>query len=308
MSIRRTLAGDPRHLQIAALSALLLYGSTRLGFEVPPQRAALVLGAALLAQLVLGALVGLQRFDPRSALISGLSLCLLLRTESAAVAMLAAVLAVGSKFVVRFRGKHVFNPTNFGIVVTVAATGAAWVSPGQWGAPAFLAFLPACEGGLVVRRALRSDVTAAFLVAHTGILFGRALWLGDPMAIPIHQLESGGLLLFAFFMISDPRTTPDSRAARVLFGTLVASLAGYLQFGLYRPVALLPALFLLSPLVPFLDRVLPGPRYAWPGSKTPSPPLSKGVDHASLLPGAALRADIGPAGPAFLRLLRRQGG
>ncbi len=224
------------------------------------------------------------------------------------MAALATVLTVLSKFALRIRGKHVFNPTNFGIVVTVAATGAAWVSPGQWGAPAFLAFLLACAGGLVVRRALRSDVTATFLAAHAGIVFGRALWLGDPLAIPVHQLESGGLLLFAFFMISDPRTTPDSRAGRVLFGALVALLAGYFQFVLYRPVSLLPALFLLSPLVPVLDRVLPGPRFAWPGSKTGSRSLSKGVDHASLLPGPALRADLGSAGPALLRLLRRQGG
>ena len=308
MSIRLALTRDPRHLQIAALGGLLLYGSVRLGFDITAERAALVLGTALLAQLAFGVLAGLRSFDPRSALISGLSLCLLLRSGSAPVAMLAAALAVGSKFVLRIRGKHLFNPTNFGIVVTVLGTGAAWVSPGQWGAPVFLGFLLACVGSLVVRRALRSDVTAAFLTAYAGILFGRALWLGDPLTIPVHQLQSGGLLLFAFFMISDPRTTPDSRAGRALFGILVAALAGYFQFVLYRPVALLPALFLLSPLVPFLDRSLPGPRYAWPGSQTALPPFSKGVDHASLVPGTALRAALGPPGPSLLRLLRRQGG
>ncbi len=308
MSIRRAAFEDPRHLQIAALAALLFYGVSWLGFDVAPERAALLVATAVFAQASFGVLVGLPRFDPRSALISGLSLCLLLRTASAPVAMLAAALAIGSKFVLRVGRKHVFNPTNFGIVVAVFVARAAWVSPGQWGAPAFLGFLLACVGSLVVSRALRSDVTFAFLAAHAGIAFGRALWLGDPIAIPLHQLQNGGLLLFAFFMISDPRTTPDSRVGRILFGVLVAALSGYFHFVLYRPVTLLPALFLLSPLVPLIDRALPGHRYDWPRSARARTLLSKGVDHAPFLSGPALRPALGTPRSTFLRLLRRQGG
>jgi hypothetical protein len=308
VSIRRTVFDDPRHLQIAALGGLLLYGTLELGFDVAPGWAVPLVATALLSQAAFGFLAELGSFDPRSALISALSLCLLLRPASAPVAVLAAVLAIGSKFVLRVGGKHVFNPTNFGIVLTVFVTRAAWVSPGQWGAPAVLAFLIVCVGGLVIVRALRSDVTFAFLATHAGIAFGRALWLGDPLALPFHQLENGGLLLFAFFMISDPRSTPDSRAGRILFGVLVASLAGYLQFVLYRPVALLPALFLLSPLVPLIDRALPGARFAWPPSAPATTPLSKGVAHAPFLPGPALRPSLGTPRPALLRFLRRQGG
>ena len=117
----------------------------------------------------------------------------------------------------RVGGKHLFNPTNFGIVAMMLATGQVWVSPGQWGNVAFFAFLMACLGGLVVNRAARSDVTLAFLAFYLALVFGRALWLGEPMAIPLHRLESGALLLFTFFMISDPKTTPDSRAGRILF-------------------------------------------------------------------------------------------
>jgi len=226
------------------------------------------------------------------------------------VAALAATLAIGSKFAVRIRGKHVFNPTNLGIVATVFLTGAAWISPGQWGASGFLGFLLACSGMAVVHRALRSDVTFAFLGAYAAILFARALWLGDPLAIPVHQLQSGSLLLFAFFMISDPRTTPDSRAGRLVFGALVAALTAYMQFALYRPVAALPALFLLSPLVPLFDSIAPGPRYEWPGGGRPSLVL-KGADHASTVAARLalrVRAALRPDGPGVLRLLRRQGG
>jgi hypothetical protein len=212
-----------------------------------------------------------QPFDPRSALISGLSLCLLLRTNHLALAMLAALLAIGSKFALRWRGKHLFNPTCFGIVATMLATGQAWISPGQWGSAAYLAFLLVCLGGVVVNRAARSDVTFAFLACYLALLFGRAWWLGQPASIPLHQLGSGALLIFAFFMISDPKTTPDSRAGRVAFAALVALGAGFVQFVLYRRNGLILSLACLSLAVPVLDRLLPGKRYAWRDSPAASP-------------------------------------
>jgi Na+-translocating ferredoxin:NAD+ oxidoreductase RnfD subunit len=137
------------------------------------------------------------------------------------------------------------------------------VSPGQWGSPAFLAFLVACLGLVVVNRAERSDVTFVFLLAYGGLLAGRAVWLGDPWRIPLHQLTNGALLIFAFFMISDPKTTPDSRGGRLLFAAAVALAAAWVQFVLYRPNPLLWALAACSPLVPLVDRLLPGPRYEW---------------------------------------------
>jgi enediyne biosynthesis protein E5 len=259
----RSWLKDPRLYQILVLACLLVYGVVRLDFEIGAGRALLLLGTALLTQLACTRLWRLPAFDPKSALISGLSLCLLLRTNSAALAALAAVVTIASKFVLRIRGKHVFNPTNFGIVALMLATGRVWVSPGQWGSAAFLGFLVACLGGLVVNRAARSDVTYAFLAFYLAILFGRALWLGQPMAIPLHQLASGAFLIFTFFMISDPKTTPDTRAGRVLFALLVALGAGYVHFVLYRPNGLILSLALLSPLVPILDRLLPGARYVW---------------------------------------------
>ncbi len=253
---------DPRLYQIGALAGLLAYGLCGLDLEVRPGYAALILAAVLAAQHVGTRLAGLPAFDPRSALISGLSLCLLLRASSPLIAVAGGLLAVGGKFVLRVRGKHVFNPTNFAIVALLL-TGQAWVSPGQWGSAAFLGFLLACLGGLVVNRAARGDLTAAFLAAYAGLLFGRSAWLGEPMAIPLHRLQNGALLIFAFFMISDPRTTPDSRAGRVLFAALVAVGGAYVQFGLFRTNGLLWSLAACSPLVPVLDRVLPGARHQW---------------------------------------------
>jgi hypothetical protein len=205
----------------------------------------------------------LPAFDARSALISGLSLCLLCRANDPLLRVAAAIVAISSKFLVRIRGKHVFNPTNIGLAVMLLVSDAVWVSPGQWGNPAWFAFLMAGLGFLVVTRAARADVTLAFLFFYAALVAGRSYWLGEPAAIPIHRLQSGALLLFAFFMISDPKTTPDSRAGRLLFAALVAAGAWYVQFRLFRTNGLLWSLACGSLLVPLIDRLLPGSRYAW---------------------------------------------
>jgi Na+-translocating ferredoxin:NAD+ oxidoreductase RnfD subunit len=261
----RSLLSDPRHYQIAALAGLLLFGVTRLGFDVRLDVALVGVVVALAVQALGTRLAGLARFDARSPLISSLSLALLLRTESLALAALAAAIAIGSKFLLRLGGKHLFNPTNLALVALLVATDRAWVSPGQWGHVAFFGFLIAALGGLVVHRATRADVSLAFLTSYGALLLGRALYLGDPLAIPLHQMKSGALLLFAFFMISDPKTTPDSRAGRIAFAAAVAALGWWIQFRLWEPNGLLYALAMLSPVVAVIDRLAPGARYRWPG-------------------------------------------
>jgi len=302
---------DPRWYQISALSGLLLYGLASLDFDVGPARVALLLATALGAQFACTRIWRLPAFDPKSALISGLSLCLLLRTNSAWLAVLAAAAAVSSKFLLRAGGKHFFNPTNFGIVALLLATGQVWVSPAQWGNAAFLGFLLAAAGGFVVHRSTRSDVTLAFVGLYLALVFARSVWLGEPLAIPLHRLQSGALLIFSFFMISDPKTTPDSRAGRILFGFLVAAGAAFIQFRLFRTNGPLWSLAAFSLAVPVIDRLLPGRRYVWADSTPALPPLSKGAFHETPDPGprlGSLLARRQPSRPPVLRLLRGQGG
>ncbi len=280
---------DPRHYQIAVLASLLLFGIGWLKFDVDPVQVVLLLVSTLATQYLCTKVSGLSTFDPRSPLISGLSLCLLLRANSPLLMIVAAVITVASKFTLKWNGKHIFNPTNFGIVAMIALTGEVWVSPAQWGSKLILAFFFACFGGLVIYRAARSDVSYAFLISYAAILFGRAFWLGDPWAIPVKQLQSGALLLFTFFMISDPKTTPDSRAGRIIFAFLVATGAAHVQFGLYRTNGLLWSLAFCSLLTPIIDRLLQGTKYEW-NSLTSSKPL-KGDSHEtkSFIPGRLSR-------------------
>jgi len=253
---------DPRLYQIAVLSSLLVYGMGWLGFDITVERASLLLGTVLLTQAI-GDRLSRLPWNWKSALISGLSLCLLCRTNQPELAMLAAIVTIASKFLIRFKGKHIFNPTNGGIVAMLVLTDQVWVSPGQWGTVAVFAFLMACLGAMVVNRARRSDVTYAFIGFYAALLFGRSLYLGEPLTIPLHRLESGALLLFTFFMISDPKTTPNSRVGRVVFAAMVAFGAWYIQFRMFRTNGLLWSLAACSIAVPLIDWLLPGDRYDW---------------------------------------------
>jgi Na+-transporting NADH:ubiquinone oxidoreductase subunit NqrB len=254
---------DPRDYQISVLAGLMVYGLLVLDFDIGWPQVLLTLGAVLVVQMACTRIWRLPRFDPKSALISGLSLCLLLRTNELWLVPVAALITVGSKFVLRVRGKHIFNPTNFGIVALLLTTNAVWVSPGQWGNVAFFGFLMACLGGLVVHRALRSDVACAFAIAYASLLIGRSISLGEPLAIPLHRLQGGALLLFTFFMISDPRTTPNSRIGRLFFASIVAFGAWYVQFRMFRTNGQMWSLAASAMLTPLIDWLLPGQRYEW---------------------------------------------
>jgi Na+-transporting NADH:ubiquinone oxidoreductase subunit NqrB len=254
---------DPRYYQIGVLGTLVTFGTLALDFGIRPGNAVAIVVTALIVQFAGTRAAGLPRFDPLSALITSLSLTLLLRTDTAALAALAALIAIGSKFLVRVQGKHVFNPANIAIVTLILSSDRAWISSGQWGSAALGAFALACLGFIVLTRARRADITIGFLASYAALLVGRALWLGDPLAIPLHQLQNGALLVFAFFMISDPKTTPDTAPGRLLYAALVASVAFTIQYIHYQPHGPILALVFTAPLVPVIDRLFRGTAYRW---------------------------------------------
>jgi Na+-transporting NADH:ubiquinone oxidoreductase subunit NqrB len=254
---------DARHFQIVALSSLLAINFVWFDFGAKPLYSALAISSALVTQVVFSRYFRLPRIDLRSPLITGLSLSLLLRADEPWLPAIAGVIAIASKFVLRIDGRHIWNPAGFAIVALLATSSGVWISPGQWGTSVWLASLLAFFAILVLRAAQRADVALFFLGSHAALLLARALWLGDPLAIPLHQLQSGSLLIFAFFMISDPRTTPDSRLGRFLFALTVALFAHYLAFFMQMRPALYVALIALSPVTLLLNRVVPAKRFEW---------------------------------------------
>jgi Na+-transporting NADH:ubiquinone oxidoreductase subunit NqrB len=254
---------DARYFQIAALGCLLAINMTFIDFGARLLPSAVAIGTCLLTQWICSRLAGLPQLDLRSPMITGLSLSLLLRADALWLYAVAAVIAVGSKFVLRIDGKHIWNPAGLAIVVLLLTSSGVWISPGQWGTELWFAALTGCFAILVLSAARRADIAIFFFASHAALLLARAWWLGDPLGIPLHQLQSGSLLIFTFFMISDPRTAPDSALGRFLFAFAVALLAHYMAFFMQMRPALYFALIILSPATLMIDWLIPARRFTW---------------------------------------------
>lgn len=212
-------------------------------------------------------------FNWRSPLITALGLSLLLRVDHAETMALAAAIAIASKFFLRIDGKHYFNPANLGIIAALSFTHDAWVSPGQWGEEVWYALIFLGAGGIVLKRVGRWDTTGAFLLSYALLEALRNQYLGWTWDVWAHRLMSGSLLLFALFMVTDPRSIPNARPARLLWALSIAVLTFVLRNIFYLSTAVFWALFLLSPLTIALDRLWQAPRFTW-GRRLPSSPTA----------------------------------
>lgn len=260
------LPRDARVLQILFLASFLAAGVLLRDFTIEAPQMAATFAAGLATQAIAIRLLGLKGVGYLSAIVSCFGISILLRADSWWVHPLAASLAIGAKFVIRVRGKHVFNPANLGVMLGLLVLPGAWISPGQWGTDLAVVGWIIALGMIVSARAARFDVSIAFIVTFASLLALRVLLLGQPLGVLAHQLSSGALLLFTFFMISDPMTTPDRRAVRIAYAMLVACGAFAWQFVLFKPNAFVWMLFLASPWVPLADRLWPAKKFAWRSS------------------------------------------
>jgi enediyne biosynthesis protein E5 len=264
------LPRDARVFQIAFLATLLTAGVLLRDFTIQPLQVAFTFAAGIATQSFWLKRLGLQQKGFLSAVVTCCGLSLLLRSDALWVHPLIAVLAMSSKFVLRIQGKHLYNPANLGVIVAITLLPGTWVSPGQWGNDLALAVWLLMLGTVVTQRARRLDISWIFLLTFLGLVALRVLLLGQSWAIWWHQLGNGALLLFTFFMISDPMTIPNRRGPRIAYAVIVALGAIAWQYLLFRPNALIWSLFLLTPLVPLLDRLYPAPNFAW---RSPAGPL-----------------------------------
>ncbi len=254
---------DARYLQIFLLSAFLIYGTTWLGWHNDLAVYAAAFASTLLTQYFWSRYKNLPDGTWKSAMISALGLCLLLKVNFWPYMLLAGILTVSSKFLITVRGKHIFNPTNLGIVA-ILLTGNGWISPGQWGSGEVVGLLVVLGAAGVLFRVNRWDVSLAFLSSLILIEYLRTVvYLGWGPDVLWHKFSSGTILLFAFFMITDPRTAPDHRMGRVLWGSLIALLSFALtQFWqLYQAPIL--ALFIISAFTPLFDKLFRAERFQW---------------------------------------------
>ncbi len=258
------LLTDGRHFQIAFQSSFIIYGIMFLGWDTDPWRYFTIFTFCLLTQYFGTALTGGSHSAFKSGFISALGLSILFKANHYETLALCAAISVGSKFLIRYNGKHIFNPTNFGMIICMLLTGDAWISPGQWGNSATLLFLVGAMGGMVVLKVGRMDTAFAFIGTLLGLQFLRSIvFLQWPVDFLLHSFSSGSLLLFAFFMITDPMTSPNHQAGRIVWAAMVAALSFYMSNFLWINAAPIWALFFMSPLVPFIDNILKDRKFEW---------------------------------------------
>ena len=268
---------DPRHFQILFLSTFLMFGIFGLNWDVDLVKVGFTIGACLGIQAACIFFTDKDWSGLKSAMISALGLCLLLKTGMLSTLFLAAAFTILGKFVIRVKGKHIFNPTLLGILLTLMLTGDAWVSPGQWGNGGMALFIIGSCAFFILMRVGQIDTSIMFLVTY-GLLeyLVTCVWMGWPADFWLLRMSNGTLLLFTFFMITDPRTTPNARFARMLFAIAVAGVAvlittamelRWLSFEL--PIwfkihtAPLWALLIVSPLTLLLDKKFIHQRFKW---------------------------------------------
>jgi len=278
----------------AVIVTVHLLGQLGLHFRVSvPQILAAILTAAII-EIVLTFRQTRSFVWPASAMLTGSGVALILRvvgtpsddpwnTSAWYVFAIIAGLSLLSKYVIRYHGSHVFNPSNIGLVVAFVVLGSSRIEPLDfWWAPLnawmIAAYVVILGGGLLITRRLHLlALAAAFwvtLTLGTGILAASghcmtANWAFEPVcgfdfwrAIVI----SPEVMIFLFFMITDPKTIPAGNVGRIAFGVLVAIVSVLLMAPqtneFWTKVGLLGGLVVVCAMRPILDRVLPEPRSA----------------------------------------------
>ncbi len=282
---------DPRLRLAAIVGGLQLIGQVGLGFELSIPQIAAPIAACALAEASITLWRRRVLALPASAMLTGNSVALLLRAPGTRHGdwwalrgvgwfLLAALLGLGAKYVIRRGPRHVYNPSNLGLVAVLLLAGTPKVAPmflwwGPFDGWLLAVYLLVVLGGAWVLRPLGLlPVVGGFLLTFAGLVAVEAaggacfvaIWHDGPVcggAFTRNLVLSPEVLVFAFLMIPDPRTVPETGLGRMVFGIAVAAVAASLigfqrsEFGV--KVALLAGLAVVSPLVPLFDR-LAGPR------------------------------------------------
>jgi Na+-translocating ferredoxin:NAD+ oxidoreductase RnfD subunit len=219
---------DPRVPFLALLCSYLVIGVLLLGFNRTPQQILVSIVAACLLDMVLHYYYRRELLFPMSAAITGASLGILVNyAHNPWFALIPVFFAIASKYLVTCNGRHVFNPSLFGIVICLLVSdGMISVAPAyQWGnSLAMVLFIVTAALVFFVFRIRRLPLILTFLVCYTAALIVRAWmtrWHLPPETLILGTLASPDFYLFTFFMITDPATSPSSTRGQVLMALAI---------------------------------------------------------------------------------------
>jgi Na+-transporting NADH:ubiquinone oxidoreductase subunit NqrB len=282
-TLRNTLVwlrSDGRHFQIIAQISFLCYGVLLLGWDADWKNYLAIFSGVIAAQGLAIRFAGFPMDSLKSALITGLGLSLLMKANDPWLFLFAALLAIGMKFLTKVKGKHLWNPANFGIVAAAFLSGDAWISPGQWGSSALIIFIVGTAGLAVLSNIKRLETGLAFLITFAALEYIRTvLYLGWEHDVFLLKLTNGSLWLFSFFMITDPMTTPNHRKLRIGWAMIVGAISFYLANFYFVNGAPFWTLFFLTPFTPLLDSLTPRiASFIWKNEST----TKKHIQHQSI--------------------------
>lgn len=244
---KRRISVDPRYVAPIFITCILLVGHLSYGILESYPKTVLAIVSAIITEIVLGRIFFGKWPHLASAYITGISVGILIRSPAFWPYAICSVLSIASKYVLRVKGRHLWNPSNFGICVilflapeTVASLSVQW---GNFIWPMLVIWI---LGSIIIWRARRFHICATYVISFFAFAFLRSLITGHPWQAEIAPITGPMYQLFVFFMITDPRTTVGSKTGQcaVVFVVALAEMLLRLNEVIYAP---LYALFIVGP-------------------------------------------------------------
>jgi Na+-translocating ferredoxin:NAD+ oxidoreductase RnfD subunit len=242
------LSLENRYVPPVFITLILLVGHLSFGILESYQKTLLAIAASIAAELVLGRVMTHKWPNLASAYITGISVGILLRSPGYWPYALCSLLAITSKYVLRVNGRHLWNPSNFGIcaMLFLASDAVATLSI-QWGNNLGAMIVIWALGSAIIWRIRRFHICAVYVASFLSFSVVRAWITGDPWLSEVSPITGPEYQLFIFFMITDPKTTVRSKFGQSLVAFLVALAEMFFRLGqsIYAP---LYALFIVGPI------------------------------------------------------------
>jgi enediyne biosynthesis protein E5 len=251
--VRWFFSVENRYLAPMFITCILAVAQLSFGVLESYARTMLAILTALAVELVVGRLFWGQWPHLASAYVSGISVGILVRSPAMWPYALGSTLSITSKYVLRVKGRHLWNPSNFGICVmlllasdTVASLSIQW---GNYLPPMIIVWI---LGSLIIWQVKRFHICATYVVSFLLLAYVRSLVTGHPFLAEVAPITGPMYQLFIFFMITDPKTTVQTTWGQctVAFLVAVAEMLLRLNESIYAP---LYALFLVGPSANLLE-------------------------------------------------------
>jgi Na+-translocating ferredoxin:NAD+ oxidoreductase RnfD subunit len=249
----RRIPFDNRYVAPLFITCILLVGHLSYGILESYKKTALAIGAAIITELILGRIFFGKWLNLASAYITGISVGILIRSPAYWPYALGSVISIMSKYVLRVKGRHIWNPSNFGIAVLLfLAPETMAILSIQWGNNLLPIVVIWMLGSIIIWRARRFHISATYVVSFFLFAFLRSWITGDPWQAEVAPITGPMYQLFVFFMITDPKTTVRSRTGQCMVAFCVALVEFILRLGqvVYAPIY---ALFLVGPMANLIE-------------------------------------------------------